>query len=59
MRKRVQAKPKEIKERLKVRRYTSIPEMGRWLHSVVANPLASMGLISDSQTASVVVSCAN
>ncbi|WP_418202200.1 group II intron reverse transcriptase/maturase [Anaerohalosphaera lusitana] len=36
IRKRVQAKLKEIKEQLKIRRYTSIPEMGRWLHSVVS-----------------------
>jgi RNA-directed DNA polymerase len=36
MRKRVQAKLKEIKEQLKLRRYTSIPEMGRWLHSVIS-----------------------
>ena len=36
MRKRVQAKLKEIKEHLKIRRYTSIPEMGRWLRSVVS-----------------------
>jgi group II intron reverse transcriptase/maturase len=36
MRKRVQAKLKEIKEQLRFRRYTSIPEMGRWLHSVVS-----------------------
>lgn len=36
MRKRVQAKLREIKEQLKVRRYTSIPEMGRWLHTVVS-----------------------
>jgi len=36
IRKRVQAKLKEIKEQLKIRRYTSIPEMGRWLRSVVS-----------------------
>ena len=36
MRKRVQAKLREIKEQLKIRRYTSIPEMGHWLHSVVS-----------------------
>ncbi len=36
MRKRVQAKLKEIKEQLKYRRYTSIPEMGQWLHSVIS-----------------------
>ena len=35
MRKRVQAKLKEVKEQLKIRRYTSIPEMGRWLRSVI------------------------
>lgn len=35
MRKRVQAKLKDIKEQLKLRRYTSIPEMGRWLRAVV------------------------
>lgn len=35
MRKRVQAKLREIKEQLKLRRYTSIAEMGQWLHSVV------------------------
>lgn len=36
MRKRVQAKLREIKDQLKIRRYTSISEMGRWLHSVVS-----------------------
>lgn len=35
MRKRVQAKLKEIKEQLRIRRNTSIPEMGQWLCSVI------------------------
>lgn len=35
MRKRVQKKLKEIKEQLKLRRYTSIPDMGRWLRSLL------------------------
>jgi len=35
VRKRVQATLREIKEQLKLRRYTSIPEMGQWLHSVI------------------------
>jgi len=35
IRKRMQAKLKEIKEQLRLRRYTSIPEMGRWICSVL------------------------
>lgn len=36
IRKRMQAKLREIKEQLKLRRYTSIPEMGRWLRSLLS-----------------------
>lgn len=36
MRKRVQAKLKEIQVQLRLRKHTSIPEMGRWLHSVLS-----------------------
>ena len=35
MRTRVQKKLRQIKEQLRYRRYTSIPEMGRWLRSVL------------------------
>jgi hypothetical protein len=32
----MQAKLKEIKEQLKLRRHTLVPDMGRWLHAVIS-----------------------